>query len=69
MPKILKMSRRHELRTPEKSVEPASSTKPELSGEIIEFPNDPAAQPDDATVKRWLNLADEMLNDSERKHA
>ncbi len=46
-----------------------STPKPALA-EIINFPNDPETQPDYSTVKRWLRLADELLNDSvERKKA
>jgi hypothetical protein len=44
--------------------------RPELPpAEIIEFPNDPEMQPDYLTVRRWLRLADEMLNGSEPKKA
>jgi hypothetical protein len=59
--KILKIPKRHKHRKDRKD----DITPP---AEIIEFPNNPQAQLEYSTVKRWLKLADEMLiDDSGRK--
>jgi len=62
VPKILKMRKHHD---PENRIALPMPKPP--PAEIIEFPNDPETQPDDATVKHWLWLADEMLNSSEQR--